>query len=70
MGAWTLVTARSETVRKRYPELARILDLLSTAKGVRQDVVDDIREQIQRGKFLTEEKLNIAISRLLKEILG
>jgi len=65
-----LVTARSETVRKRYPELARILDLLSTAKGVRQDVVDDIREQIQRGKYLTEEKLNIAISRLLKEILG
>jgi anti-sigma28 factor (negative regulator of flagellin synthesis) len=65
-----LVTASSEVVRKRYPRLARILDLLSQAPEVRSDLVEEIREQIQRGEYLTEEKLNVAICRLLKEILG
>ncbi len=65
-----MVTARSEVVRKRYPKLAQILDLLSQAPEVDSDLVDEIREQIRRGEYLTEEKLNVAIYRLLKEILG
>ncbi|MHC4859335.1 MAG: flagellar biosynthesis anti-sigma factor FlgM [Planctomycetota bacterium] len=65
-----MVTASSEVVRRRYPRLARILDLLSTAPEVRSDLVNEIREQIRRGEYLTEEKLNVAICRLLKEILG
>ncbi len=65
-----MVTARSEVVRERYPQLARILDLLSQAPEVESDLISEIREQIRSGEYLSEEKLNIAICRLLKEILG
>ena len=65
-----MVTASSDVVRKRYPRLARILDLLSQAPQVRSDLVQEIQEQIRKGEYLTEEKLNVAIYRLLKEILG
>ena len=65
-----MVTARSDLVRKRYPELARILDLLAKAPEVQSDLVEEIREKIRKGEYLTEEKLNVAIYRLLKEILG
>jgi hypothetical protein len=65
-----LVTANSDLVRRRYPKLARILELLSQAPGVRSDLVMEIQEQIRRGEYLTEEKLNIAIYRLLKDLLG
>ena len=65
-----MVTAKSDVVRQRYPKLARILDLLSKSPEVRSDLVEEIRELIRRGEYLTEEKLNVAIYRLLKEILG
>ena len=65
-----MVTARSDIVRDRYPQLAKILDLLSQSPDVRDDLVEEIREQIKNGEYLTEEKLNVAICRLLKEILG
>ena len=64
-----MVTANSDLVRQRYPRLAKILELLSATPGVRQDLVDEIKEQIQQGEYLTEEKLNVAIYRLLKDIL-
>jgi hypothetical protein len=50
--------------------LARILELLSQAPGVRSDLVREIEEQIRKGEYLTEEKLNVAIYRLLKDLLG
>lgn len=65
-----MVTASSDVVRERYPRLARILDVLSHAPQVRSDLVQEIREQILKGEYMTEEKLNVAICRMLKEILG
>jgi hypothetical protein len=65
-----LVTAKSDIVRERYPRLAQILDLLTRTPGVRSELVADIRRQVEDGEYLTEEKLNIAICRLLKDILG
>ncbi len=69
-GAGTLVTANSEMVRQRFPRLARILDVLSRDPGIRTDLVEEIQARIRKGEYLTEEKLNLAIHRLLKEILG
>jgi len=46
-------------------------DLISRARevpGIRQDLVDRIRSEIQAGTYETEEKLNIALDRLLDEI--
>lgn len=65
-----MVTANSELVRKRYPKLARILELLSQEPGVRSDLVREIQERIRNGEYLTEEKLNVAIYRMLKDLLG
>ncbi|MCU0725197.1 MAG: hypothetical protein MUE73_05325 [Planctomycetes bacterium] len=65
-----MVTARSDIVRDRYPRLAQILDLLTRTPGVRSELLEDIRRRIESGEYLTEEKLNVAICRLLKDILG
>ena len=64
-----MVTANSDLVRKRYPRLAKILEVLSQSPGVRSELVEEIQEQIRNGEYLTEEKLNVAIYRLLKDLL-
>lgn len=53
----------------RFRRLTRIVGMLSRVDGVREDLVSDIRDQIQRGEYLTEHKLNEAIHRLLREIM-
>jgi hypothetical protein len=50
--------------------LERIFELLSSTPDVRPDLVEEIRDQIERGDYLTEAKLNFAIYRMLKEILS
>ena len=37
---------------------------------VREELVNEIRAQIGRGEYLTEDKLNEAIYRLLREIMA
>ena len=64
-----MVTANSELVRQRYPRLAKILEVLSASPGVRQDLVSEIQDLISKGEYMSEEKLNIAIYRMLKDIL-
>jgi len=54
----------------RFRRLTRIVGLLSQVDGVREELVDEIRAQIQRGVYLTEAKLNEAIYRLLREIMA
>lgn len=49
--------------------LAGIVEMLASADSVRTELVDDIREQINNGTYLSDEKLNLAIYRLLKDIL-
>ena len=47
------------------------MGLLSGVEGVREDLVADIRDRIERGDYLTEDKLNEAIhSLLLKDIMA
>jgi negative regulator of flagellin synthesis FlgM len=46
-------------------------DLVSRAResgDIRQDRVAELREQIASGKYETEEKLDMALSRLLDEL--
>jgi hypothetical protein len=50
--------------------LERILELLSGSPDVREDLVEEIREQIEQDEYLSEAKLNFAIYRMLKEILS
>ena len=52
-----------------FHRLTGLVDMLSEVDGVREELVNEIREQIDQDQYLTEEKLNGAIHRLLREIM-
>ena len=54
----------------RALQLARIVEMLSTAPAVRGELVADIHRQLADGGYVSEEKLDLAIGRMLKDILG
>jgi len=54
----------------RFRRLTRIVGMLSSVDGVRDELVEEIRGQIERGQYLTEDKLNEAIHRLLRDIMA
>jgi len=60
---------RSQDIPPQVRRLTGIVEMLAGLEGVRGNLVAEIREQIQRGEYLTEEKLDEAIHRLLCEIL-
>ena len=47
---------------------ARLLDKVHDLPEVRQERIDQIRQQIAAGTYETEEKLRVALGRLLDEI--
>ena len=49
-------------------DAARLIDRVSEIPEIRQDRVDTIRAQIAQGVYETDEKLQIALDRLLDEI--
>lgn len=54
----------------RFRRLTNLVNMLSRVDGVREELVSEIRTQIQAGTYLTEEKLNEAIHRLLREVMA
>lgn len=62
--------ANGETEPNGRERLEKIIELLSHTPDVREDLVEEIRGQIDQGDYLTEDKLNFAIYRMLKEILS
>lgn len=55
------------TPRARH--LAGIVQMLSGTPSVRRELVDEIQRQVEAGDYVTEEKLDIAIGRMLEDIL-
>jgi negative regulator of flagellin synthesis FlgM len=49
-------------------DAARLLDKVSDLPAIRQDRVNQIRQQIADGTYETPEKMQIAVERLLGEI--
>jgi hypothetical protein len=62
--------ANERDIPVRFRRLTRIVGMLSGVDGVREDLIAEIRDEIERGEYLTEEKLNEAIYRLLREIMA
>ena len=62
--------ARERDVPAKFRRLTNLVGLLSQVNGVREELVTDIRDRIERGEYLTEDKLNDAIHRLLREIMA
>ncbi len=51
-------------------DLEHLLKMIASSTDARRELVEDIRRQIAAGTYVTEEKLHIAIYRLLKDILN
>jgi len=62
--------ANESDIPVRFRRLTRIVGMLSTVDGVRTELIEEIKSQIARGEYLTEDKLNEAIYRLLREIMA
>ena len=59
-----------QDVPLRFRRLTNLLGMLSRVDGVREELVSEIKSQIQSGTYLTEEKLNEAIHRLLCDVMA
>jgi len=59
----TTLGSREDTVE--FSQISTLLSKLSSTPEVRQDRIEEIRGQIERGEYLTDEKLNVAMNRLL-----
>lgn len=53
----------------RAQGLEQIVTMLASAQNVRGELVADIRSQMDGGGYMSEEKLNLAIYRMLRNIL-
>ena len=62
-------TNRLDLDRVEVSEHARFLDLLRRLPEVRLNRIDEIRQSIAAGEYVTEEKLDVALDRLLTEEL-
>ena len=62
--------AHERDVPAKFRRLTNLVGLLSRVDGVREDLVMEIRGQIERDEYLTEDKLNEAIHSLLREIMA
>ncbi len=65
--------ARDPRVRTARPhssdELREILKIVSGSTDARKELIADLRRQIAAGTYMSEEKVNLAIYRLLEDIL-
>ncbi|MCE9637825.1 MAG: hypothetical protein K8T90_19165 [Planctomycetes bacterium] len=52
------------------PALEAIFRALSRARGERTELVDDVRARMDGGEYMSAEKLNLAIHRMLKDSLA
>ena len=62
--------AHERDIPPKFRRLTSLVGLLTNVGGVREDLVADIKDQVGRGEYLTEDKLNEAIHRLLREIMA
>lgn len=58
-----------ESKSERSRRLAQMVEMLSKAPTVRTELVADIQKQVASGEYATEEKLDLAIYRMLRDIL-
>ena len=64
-------TPRGDNINIDQLDISPEADLVSRARDVpdiRQDKVNEIRQQIANGAYETDEKLNVALDRLLDEL--
>ncbi len=61
---------KERDVPPQFRSLTQLVGMLARVHGVREELIADIRAQIERDEYMTKEKLNEAIHRLLREIMA
>lgn len=56
--------------RVEVSDMARLLAKLNDMPEVRRELVDRVRDEIDRGKYMTDEKLELAIDGLMDDLTG
>ena len=56
-------------MRYRLPRQPPAAAALAASREVRTELVDDLRAQMDEGAYMSPEKLNLAIYRMLKDVL-
>jgi hypothetical protein len=59
----------AESVSRDVPCLESIFEALAASRQVRTELVDDLRSQMDDGAYMSREKLDLAIYRMLKDVL-
>lgn len=62
------IPGRRETDRVELSDHARFLEKMHTLPEGRPEMVEQVRQSINQGSYETEEKLNLAITRLIDEL--
>ena len=62
--------AAGEADRVELSEQARLIEQLRDMPDVRQDRIEAIRAALVDGTYLTDEKLQVAVDRVIDEISG
>ena len=64
----TTETSARRSDRVELSDHARLLDQLRDLPGIRQDLVDNVREAIARGSYESPQRLGEAIERLFADL--
>ena len=64
------IEAQVTTDRVEFSQHAQLLEKVPQMPEVRQDKIDTIREAIENNTYLTSDKLDLAVSRMIDELLG
>jgi len=55
--------------RESSNDLRHVLKMIASSTDARRELVSELSGRVASGDYVTEEKLNLAIYRLLKDIL-
>jgi negative regulator of flagellin synthesis FlgM len=70
LDAGQTVHAGAQRDRVEISPLGQMLDSIGQLPEIRYEKVDEIRRQIAAGSYDAPEKLEVAVDRLLSELLG
>ncbi len=64
------IEATATADRVEFSEHAQLLEKVHQLPDVRQDKIDAIKDSITNNTYLTNDKLDIAVNRMIDELMG
>ena len=58
------------TDRVEFSQQAQLLEKIHQLPDVRQDKIDAVKDAISNNTYLTDDKLDVAVNRMIDEMMG